>query len=159
MTTVGARRHSPARVLAAWADAAGASDGVPPHAAALGLSILTAGDDDVELEWCPPPLAGNPLGFAHGGFVGMALDDAAGLAAAITRARFCPMRTMHLSVDFVRATPLGVHHRVQGKVLHRGRTRVLADARLVDDRGRLMAFASGSFTPDVNALETPVEAE
>lgn len=144
--------YPPGTIAAAWAAAMGETTSrVPPHATLLGLAVCSARADHVELAWTPPALAGNPLGFVHGGMVAAALDDAAGLSAAVGDGVFCAMRTLHLAIDFIRPTVLHKPHRVCGEVLHRGSTRVLAQARLLDDDQRLVATGSGSFSRDRTA--------
>jgi uncharacterized protein (TIGR00369 family) len=116
------------------------------HFAHLGLEVVTADEGTVELAWTPPAHLCNPGGIVHGGYIGVALDDGAGLGAASVGDRFWPMLTMDLRIEFLRPVKPGLRHRVLGTSVHAGRTRAVADARVEDPDGRLVARAAGSFT-------------
>jgi uncharacterized protein (TIGR00369 family) len=117
-----------------------------PHFDHLGLEIVKAEEGRVELGWTPGAHLCNPGGIVHGGYVGIALDDAAGLASASTGERFIPMLTMDLRIEYVRPVLPEVRHTVVGALVHPGKTRRIADARVEDADGRLIARASGTFT-------------
>lgn len=120
----------------------------PPHTIDVGLTIETVTPGRVELSWLPPGRLTNPAGIVHGGYVAIALDDASGLSCASLGHRFRPMLTLGLSVDFVRPVRPEVRHRAVGEVVHAGNTRMIADARIIDPEGKLVARASGTFTPN-----------
>jgi uncharacterized protein (TIGR00369 family) len=125
---------------------------VPPHSADVGLVVASASPGRVELLWRPPPRLANPAGIVHGGYVAMALDDAAGLSAASLADRFQPMLTLELHIYFVRGVRPGETYRAIGEVVHAGKARILADARLVQSDDKLIARASGSFTPNAASI-------
>ncbi len=98
--------------------------------------------------WTPGPHLANGGGIVHGGYLAMVLDDAAGLAIATREDRFSPSLTTDLSVTYVRPGVIGAEHRVEGEVLHAGRSRLVADARVLGPDGALVATGRGSFVPN-----------
>jgi uncharacterized protein (TIGR00369 family) len=137
------QRSSAAEFIRAMADGALASAGHFDH---VGLEVVKAEEGRVELAWTPGAHLCNPGGVVHGGYVSIALDDAAGLASASDGERFLPMLTMDLRIEYLRPVLPEVRHTVVGTLVHPGRTRRVADARVEDPEGRLIARAAGSFT-------------
>jgi uncharacterized protein (TIGR00369 family) len=122
---------------------------VPEHARQVGMSIAAAEPGRVELAWRPPRTVGNAAGAIHGGYLAMVLDDAAGLACATMGDRFRPMLTLSLHIDYLRPARPGARYAVAGRVVHAGRTRLVADAEILDGDGRPVARATGSFSPNM----------
>jgi uncharacterized protein (TIGR00369 family) len=79
-----------------------------PHNAALGLEMLAAGPDGVEMRmpWSPD-LVGNPeTGVIHGGAVTSMVDAACGAAVFLALTPPRPIATLDLRIDHLRqATP------------------------------------------------------
>lgn len=119
-----------------------------PHQEHVGLSIMKVDAGRVELEWVPPERILNRAGIVHGGYLAIVLDDAAGLAASSLGERWVPMLTMDLRIEYIRPAQPHVRHVAIGTIVHSGRTRRIADARIEDPSGRLVARASGTFTPN-----------
>lgn len=150
--------HEPdPRLIAIWqeTDAAGFLMAVgqglvpaSPHQEHTGLRIADARPGHVELEWRPEIHICNRAGIVHGGYLAIVLDDAAGLAGASLGERFVPMLTMDLRIEYIRPALPDQDYRAIGTVVHAGRTRIIADARVEDAEGRMLARASGSFTPN-----------
>ena len=118
----------------------------PPIMATLGFTDLrrraTAGS------WwrCrPPEFHYNPLGGVHGGVISALLDTAAGCAVHSTLAVGEGYTSLDLTVKFLR--PVTVDSGLltcEGTVIQRGRRTALAQARLTDEAGRLVAHATSS---------------
>ena len=119
-----------------------------PHVELLGYRTAGIEPGRSELTWSVPTALLNPVGIAHGGFLAAILDDAAGIAAASTFARWVPMLTVHLNVDYIAPVAPGIEHRVTGTVVRPGRTSLLSDAEIRDPDGRLLARGSGVFQPN-----------
>ncbi len=147
-------RSTAAELIQAIADGA-----IPfaPHFSHLGMAVLRAEVGRVELSWTPGTHLCNPGGIVHGGYIGIALDDASGLTAASVGERFFPMLTMDLRIEYFRPALPQVRHTVMGTLVHAGKTRRVADARVEDPEGRLVARASGTFTPN-RAYEAAADA-
>jgi uncharacterized protein (TIGR00369 family) len=87
----------------------------------------------------------NPLGGVHGGVIATLLDTAAACAVHSTLAVGEAYTSLDLSVKFLRPVTVdsGVL-RCEGSVVQRGRRTALAEAKLYDDSGRLVAHATSS---------------
>lgn len=120
----------------------------PAHARLLDYDIVDVAPGRLELAWEVPEVLLNPAGIAHGGFLVALLDDAAGLAVASHYPRFVPQLTLELRSDFVRPVVARVRHTVVGEVVRGGRSSSLADARIVDPDGQLLARTTGTFVPN-----------
>jgi len=121
---------------------------MPPHALHAGLAIERVEPGRVALDWRPPAAVSNPAGAVHGGYLAMALDDAAALACASLQDRFRPMLTLNLNLDFLRTVQVGEVYTVTGAVVHSGRRRIVAEAEVTGADGRGHARGTGSFAPN-----------
>jgi uncharacterized protein (TIGR00369 family) len=119
-----------------------------PHFDHLGLAIEKAEPGRVVLRWTPARHLCNPGGMVHGGYLSVVLDDAAGLASASISERFIPMLTMDLRIDFIRPAHPDRTYEAVGTIVHEGSARRISDARIYDGDGRLIARATGTFTPN-----------
>ena len=87
----------------------------------------------------------NPLGTVHGGVISMLLDTAAGCAVHSTLAVGETYTTLDLTVKFLRPVTVGSGLLTgEGTVIQRGRRTALAQARLTDEAGKLVAHATSS---------------
>jgi uncharacterized protein (TIGR00369 family) len=102
----------------------------------------------VVMAWTPGPQLANLSGAVHGGYLALVCDEAAGLAAASTGERFIPMLTLDLDVTYLRPGVVDEEHRVEGEVLHKGRARIVSEARILRPDGKLAVSARGSFLPN-----------
>ena len=117
----------------------------PPIMATLGITDLRPEAGRVVVEM---PAAGfhyNPLGGVHGGVLSTLLDTAAACAVHSTLAVGERYTSLDLTVKFLR--PVTVESGLltcEGTVIQRGRRTALAQARLTDGAGRLVAHATSS---------------
>jgi len=85
----------------------------------------------------------NPHGVVHGGWFATLLDSAVGCAVHTTVPAGRRYTTLELKLNIVRALTDAVPLvRVEGRVLHAGRSTATADGRLVGPDGKLYAHAS-----------------
>lgn len=124
-----------------------------PHLSHLGLRLSHVEPGLVRLDWRPGAALTNRSGVVHGGYIATALDDACGMACGSAADQPTLHLTMNLYVDYLRPLQVGRDYVVTGRVTHRGRTRLLAQATVTDSEGRLCAQASSSLTP--NRTVTP----
>ncbi|MDR6173358.1 uncharacterized protein (TIGR00369 family) [Nocardioides zeae] len=118
-----------------------------PVAVTLGMQdfvVPEAGRVSVEL--VPDPARhDNPLGTVHGGVLSTLLDTVCGCAVHSTLAAGETYTSLDLTVKFLRpATAASGVLRAEGTVLQRGRRTALAEGRLTDAAGRLVAYATSS---------------
>ncbi len=126
----------------------GMVDGVipfPPIGATMGFGSFELGEDWVAVTAEPQSFHYNPIGVVHGGVVATLLDTAAGCAVHATLAAGEAYTSLDLATRFVRPMTLnsGVV-RAEGRVIHRGRSTAVAEATLVDSRGKLLAHATST---------------
>lgn len=85
----------------------------------------------------------NPLGMVHGGWASTVLDSALGCAVHSTLAAGEAYTTVEFKVNLTRPITVRTGEvSCEGKVVHKGRTIAVSEARLVDAQGRLLAFGT-----------------
>ena len=117
----------------------------PPIMHTLGLAGFSADLGTASFRLVPQEFHYNPLGSVHGGVIAMLLDSAAGCAVHSV----LPAGEGYTSVDLVTKylRPVTVETgeiTAVGSVLSRGSRTALAEARLTDARGRLLAHATST---------------
>jgi uncharacterized protein (TIGR00369 family) len=126
----------------------------PPVMEMLGVSPLTVDEGRVTVEMPPREFHYNPLGTVHGGVIATLLDTAAGCAVHTTLPAGVGYTSVDLNVKYLR--PVTVDSEMLtcvGTVIQRGRRTALAEARLTDAAGRLVAHATSTCL----LLEMPTE--
>ena len=117
----------------------------PPIMQLIGSAGMTVEEGSVTVELDPQEFHYNPLGTVHGGVISTLLDTAAACSVHSTLPAGIGYTSMDLSVKFLRPVTTGSGRLVcTGSVLQRGRRTALAEARLVDGAGRLVAHATSS---------------
>ncbi|MBB2942939.1 uncharacterized protein (TIGR00369 family) [Actinoplanes lutulentus] len=117
----------------------------PPIMSLIGAAGLHASEGSVAIELDPQEFHYNPLGTVHGGIISTLLDTAAACSVHSTLPAGVGYTSMDLNVKFLRAVTVDSGRLVcTGVVLQRGRRTALAEARLVDGAGRLVAHATSS---------------
>jgi uncharacterized protein (TIGR00369 family) len=87
----------------------------------------------------------NSLGSVHGGVIAALLDSACGAAVHSTLPAGWGFTSLDLTTKFLRPVTLECGLlRCEGTVVSRGRTTALGEARLLDERDRLLAHASST---------------
>ena len=125
-----------------------------PHTAHTGNVVAEVpGPGELVMHWTPTPALANLSGNVHGGYIALVCDEAAGVAAATTGEKFVPMLTLDLDITYLRPAVAGQLHRVEGSVVHAGRTRTVAEARILTPGGKLAATARGSFVQNTAFVE------
>lgn len=91
----------------------------------------------------PDPTHYNPMGTVHGGYITTLLDSAMFCAVATLLPKGMAATTLELKVNFSKAVTGGTGPvRAEGKAISVGRQIGIAEGRLVDARGNLLAFAT-----------------
>lgn len=131
----------------------------PPVMQMVGLDRITADPGRVTLEMTAQEFHYNPLGSVHGGVLSILLDTAAACAVHSTLPAGTGYTSLDLNVKFLRpATVATGVLRCEGTVIQRGRRTALAEAKLTDDQGRLIAYATSScllFDAETSPAERP----
>jgi uncharacterized protein (TIGR00369 family) len=85
----------------------------------------------------------NPLGIVHGGFAATLLDSCLGCAVHTMLPSGTGYTTLELKVNYIRAmTDRTGPVRAEGKTISVGRQTGVAEGRLTDSSGKLLAFAT-----------------
>ena len=85
----------------------------------------------------------NPAGTVHGGFAATLLDSCMGLAVQSTLEKGISQTTLEFKISLLRPiTPQTGAIKAEGIVLTRGRRVGTAEARITDDKGRLLAHGT-----------------
>lgn len=117
----------------------------PPVMDLLGVGRLEVDEGHVAVTMSPQEFHYNPLGTVHGGILATLLDTATGCAVHSTLPAGVGYTSLDLVTRFLRpVTTASGALRCEGTVLSRGRTTALAEARLTDGKGRLVAHATSS---------------
>jgi uncharacterized protein (TIGR00369 family) len=117
----------------------------PPIMETLAVGAIEAERGRVVFTLDPAEWHYNPLGSVHGGVLATMLDSAAGCAVHSTLPAGVGYTSLDLVVRFLR--PVSVRSgrlRCEGVVLSAGSRTALAEARLVDAAGRLLAHATST---------------
>jgi uncharacterized protein (TIGR00369 family) len=116
----------------------------PPIATLLGFDLVEVDEGRVVFAAVPGPEHYNPIGMVHGGLAATLIDSAAGCAVHTTLPAGTGYTTTDVQVRFVRPITRDTG-RIEciGEVVHRGRTLVTAEARVVAGE-RLLAHGTAS---------------
>jgi uncharacterized protein (TIGR00369 family) len=116
----------------------------PPIATLLGFDLVEVDEGRVVFAAVPGPEHYNPIGMVHGGLAATLIDSAASYAVHTTLPVGTGYTTTDVQVRFVRPITRDTG-RIEciGEVVHRGRTLVTAEARVVAGE-RLLAHGTAS---------------
>ena len=112
----------------------------------MSMRLIAVDDGSATFEGIPSPKYYNPQMRLHGGYVATLIDSAVGCAVQTKLAAGVGYGTIELKVNYVRRIDADTGRLLcTGTVIHAGRTMLTADARVVDDNGKLYAHGSGTF--------------
>ena len=117
----------------------------PPISRMLGMGRIVAEEGSVVVELEPEEYHYNPIGSMHGGVIATLLDTATGCAVHSTLPAGYGYTSIDLTTKFLRpVTVASGQLRCVGTVVSRGRRMALAEAKLTDAAGKLVAVATSS---------------
>jgi uncharacterized protein (TIGR00369 family) len=117
----------------------------PPIMNLIDLAGMEADEGRVTFYLDPQEFHYNPLGGVHGGVISTMLDSAAGCSVHTTLPAGTGYTSLDLNVKFLRPITVATGRLTcTGAVLQSGRRTALAEARLTDGKGRLLAHATSS---------------
>ena len=115
----------------------------PPIALLLGLEITEVDEGRVVFEAEPGEHLYNPAAVVHGGFACTILDSAMGCAIYTALQAGVGYTTTDVQVRLIRPIRSDSGRvRAEGKAVHVGRTTAVAEGRLTDASGKLLALAT-----------------
>jgi uncharacterized protein (TIGR00369 family) len=109
----------------------------------LGYDIVEADDGRVVLSIEPTAAHLNPWGTVHGGLTATLLDSCMGLSVQSTLAKGLGSTTLEFKISLIRPiTPETGLVRAEGRIINAGRKVGIADGRVTDGKGRLLAHGT-----------------
>jgi uncharacterized protein (TIGR00369 family) len=109
----------------------------------LGFDLMEVGDGRAVFQGLPDIRYYNPMGTVHGGWYSTLLDSALGCAVQSKLPAGRAYTTAELSINIVRpATHTTGPLRAVANVMHAGRQMATAEARILDEAGRMYAHAT-----------------
>lgn len=112
----------------------------------LNMRLIAVDDGSATFEGFPSPRYYNPQMRLHGGYAATLIDSATGCAVQTKLPAGAGYGTIELKVNYVRRIDAETGRLLcTGTVIHAGRTMFTADARVVDESGKLYAHGSGTF--------------
>lgn len=125
----------------AWKEAGRPLPAVARH---LGLELLELGDGTARFELeADPEKHGNPMGTVQGGVLVALADAAMGFAYASALGEGESFTTLELKINYLKPVWSGRLF-AEGSVLKSGRTVGLAECRITDESGSLVAYATST---------------
>lgn len=116
-----------------------------PICATLGFKLIEVGDGLAVFEAEAGPWLFNPIGSVHGGWYSAVLDAPLGCALHTTLPAGTGYTTLEIKTNVVRSVKKDTGLlRATGKLVHRGKTTAVTEARMEDGEGRLYAYASST---------------
>jgi uncharacterized protein (TIGR00369 family) len=117
----------------------------PPIAMALGFELDEVAEGRAVFAMTPAEYHYNPIGGVHGGVAATLMDSAMGCAVHSTLPAGAGYGTLELKVNYLRQITVQTGRlRCEATLLHAGRTTALAEARLTDAQGRLLAHGTST---------------
>jgi uncharacterized protein (TIGR00369 family) len=115
----------------------------PPVTDLVGISLAEVDAGRVVMNLTPAEYHYNPLGTMHGGILATLLDSVMGCAVHTTLPKGRGYTSLEIKVNYVRAvTNASGELTAEGKIVHGGNRSAVAEARVIDAKGRLCATAS-----------------
>ncbi len=112
----------------------------------MDMRLIAVDDGTATFEAFPSEKFYNPQMRVHGGYAATLLDSALGCAVQTKLPGGIGYGTIELKVNYVRKIDASVGRLLcTGHVIHAGRTMLTAEARVVDETGKLYAHGSGTF--------------
>ena len=117
-----------------------------PMADATDMRLIAVAEGTATFEAHPSEKFYNPQARVHGGYTATLLDSAMGCAVQTRMPPGVAFGTIELKVNYVRKIDVSTGRLIcTGTVLHFGRTLSTAEAKVLDEAGKLYAHGSGTF--------------
>lgn len=115
----------------------------PAIAARMNFALVEVDEGRAVFRGLPGERHLNPLGGVHGGWAATIMDSALGCCVHSMLGIGEAFSTAEMKINYTRPiTPQTGIVTCEGKVVHKGRTLAVSEARLVDGQGRLLAFGT-----------------
>ena len=116
----------------------------PPSARLVNWRFIDLSEDDVlSCAFEATDAFLNPAGFVQGGILAAMLDEAMGPVVAAVSREPVFTQTLEMKISYMRGARPGIIFG-EGRVLHRGRSIVFLEGRLLDAERKLIAIATAT---------------
>lgn len=115
----------------------------PSIAARMNFGLVEAEEGRVVFEGMPGARHFNPLGSVHGGWAATVLDSALGCSIHTLLGKGEGYSTVEMKINYLR--PISDRTGLvtcEGKVVNKGRTLAVSEARMMDEKGKLLAIGT-----------------
>jgi uncharacterized protein (TIGR00369 family) len=117
-----------------------------PMAETMSMRLIAASEGSATFEAFPSAKYFNPQQRVHGGYAATLIDSGLGCAVQTKLPAGIGYGTIELKVNYVRKIDAEVKRLLcTGTVIHAGRTMFTAEAKVLDENGKLYAHGSGTF--------------
>lgn len=115
----------------------------PSIAQRMNFALIEVSEGTAIFKGMPSERHLNPLGGVHGGWAATIMDSALGCCVHTLLAPGEAYSTAEMKINYTRPiTPKTGIVTCEGKVVHKGRTLAVSEARLTDADGKLLAFGT-----------------
>lgn len=115
----------------------------PSIALRMNFALVEVSEGRAVFKGMPSERHLNPLGGVHGGWAATLVDSALGCCVHTLLDAGEAYSTAEMKINYTRPiTPKTGLVTCEGKVVHKGRTLAVSEARLTDGNGKLLAFAT-----------------
>lgn len=115
----------------------------PSIAERMNFALVEVSEGRAVFQGVPSERHLNPLGGVHGGWAATIMDSALGCCIHTLLGIGEAYSTAEMKINYTRPiTPRTGLVTCEGKVVHRGRTLAVSEARLTDAAGKLLAFGT-----------------
>lgn len=115
----------------------------PSIAEQINFALVEVSEGRAVFKGAPSDRHLNPLGGVHGGWAATVMDSALGCCIHTLLAAGEAYSTAEMKINYTRPlTPQTGIVTCEGKVVHKGRTLAVSEARLTDANGKLLAFGT-----------------
>jgi uncharacterized protein (TIGR00369 family) len=121
----------------------------PTGSQTLGFRMVSVSQEQMQVEVAfeaKPELVSNPMRQVQGGYLCAMLDECMSVACMVASKMTHVAPTVEMKTSFFRPATFGPIKGV-GKVVRWGKTIAFTEGELYDDKGRLLAKASGTAVP------------
>lgn len=115
-----------------------------PMADTLPMQLIEVSPGKVTYKVTPAKEHLNIQGGVHGGFCATALDSATGGAVHTVVDKGISFSTIDLNVKMIRPMQIDTAYYAHGELINAGRNILTSEGRIVDENGKVYAFASAT---------------
>lgn len=125
----------------------GIKDGIlppPPIAKLMNFTLYRVSRGCVVFKGIPLQNSTNPMGTVHGGWYGTILDSAMACTIITDLPPGKQFTTLEFKINLIRSIPLNTEVFAKGKIVHKGKTTAVAEAKIYDSNDKIYSLGSST---------------